>query len=157
MAAPAGHPAGEQPRRSLADKINLLFAAVLRPDNKPYSNEEVARALPDQISGSYLWLLRSGKRDNPTMRHLEALAQFFDVSPAYFFDEASSSKIADELTLLRDLADSGVTKVAARLGGLSSGSLTDILNIVERIRASEGLDTAGVPVKPSNSEPNFTE
>ena len=32
------------------------------------------------------WQLRTGAKDNPTMRHLEALARFCEVSPSYFFD-----------------------------------------------------------------------
>jgi transcriptional regulator with XRE-family HTH domain len=93
-----------------------------------------------QISGAYLSLLRRGERDNPTKRHLEALAAFFEQSPAYFFDDAQSRAIAEELQLLRALADTGVKRIAARLGGLSSDSLRNLASIVERIREIEGLD-----------------
>ncbi|GIE94137.1 helix-turn-helix domain-containing protein [Paractinoplanes rishiriensis] len=128
---------------ALAAKINHLFDTIRRADGSRYSNDEVAAAMGGDgpsISGSYLWLLRRGERDNPTKKHLEALAQFFDVSPAYFFDEAESSAIAGELALLRALADAGVQRVATRLGGLSAASLRDIANVIERFRASEGLD-----------------
>lgn len=76
----------------LAHKINYLFETVRRPDGKSYSNEEVAEAITElgeaTISGTYLWYLRRGDRDNPTKKHLEVLARFFGVSPAYFFDDA---------------------------------------------------------------------
>lgn len=82
----------------LARKINHLFETVRRSDGKPYSNEEVAEAITElgeaTISGTYLWYLRRGDRDNPTKKHLEILARFFDVSPAYFFDDDRSRRIA---------------------------------------------------------------
>jgi transcriptional regulator with XRE-family HTH domain len=130
---------------SLAEKIDHLFETVRRKDGSRYSNEDVAAAIRPRdgegptISGSYIWMLRRGDRDNPTKKHLEALAKFFGVPPAYFFDEAESTAIANELVLLRSLADAGVKRVAARLGGLSDGGLRVIADVVERIRASEGL------------------
>ena len=39
------------------------------------------------FSSAYLWQLRIGAKDNPTMRHLQALARFFQFSPSYFFDD----------------------------------------------------------------------
>jgi transcriptional regulator with XRE-family HTH domain len=39
------------------------------------------------FSSAYLWQLRTGAKDNPTIRHIEALARFFEVSPAHFFDD----------------------------------------------------------------------
>jgi transcriptional regulator with XRE-family HTH domain len=130
---------------TLADKINHLFDTVRRDDGTRYSNDEVAARLGAEdggtkISGSYVWMLRNGKRDNPTKKHLEFLAKFFSVSPAYFFDDVQSEKIAEELQLLRALADSGVKQIATRLGGLSADNLTHIAAIIETIRGIEGLD-----------------
>jgi ESX-1-secreted protein regulator len=133
------------PSWTLADRINHLFETVLRPDGSRYSNDEVAATMGTiadgpQISGAYLSSLRRGVRDNPTKRHLEALAGFFSVSPAYFFDDTEFAAIAEELKLLRVLADSGVKRVATRLGGLSPDSLRNIASIIERVREIEGLD-----------------
>jgi transcriptional regulator with XRE-family HTH domain len=130
----------------LADKINHLFATIRRPDGKQYSNEEVAAAISrtavddgPKISGAYLWYLRNGQRDNPTKKHLEALAAFFQVSPAYFFDDERSREIVNELAVLRILADSNVQRVAMRLGGLSKASLRAVAEVVDRVRQLEGL------------------
>lgn len=73
---------------TLAEKLNELFRTVHPPDRGAYSNEEVAAEIRrggESMSATYLWLLRRGERANPTMRHLQALAGFFGVSPAYFF------------------------------------------------------------------------
>lgn len=38
------------------------------------------------LSGTYIWQLCRGYRDNPTLRHLETLAEFFGVPVSYFTD-----------------------------------------------------------------------
>jgi transcriptional regulator with XRE-family HTH domain len=135
---------------TLAERINHLFDTIRRPDGSRHSNEEVAAAMRNdqsragakglpQISAQYLWLLRRGDRDNPTKRHLEALARFFDVSPAYFFDDEQSQAIASELALLKALREAGVQRLAARLTGLSPRTIDAITQIVESARAVEGL------------------
>src|ERR671927_1382388 len=97
--------------RSLSEKLDRLFQTVRPRDGGEYSFEEVAEALRERggptISATYLWQLRKGIRDNPTKRHLEALADFFGVSPAYFFDDEASARIDAELLLLTMLRDTG--------------------------------------------------
>jgi transcriptional regulator with XRE-family HTH domain len=144
---------GEPPIGTLADKINHLFATVKKADGSRFTNDEVAATMREhltrlggnsadgpRISGAYLSALRKGARTNPTKSILEALAAFFQQSPAYFFPDAKSKAIAEELQLLQLLADAGVKRVAMRLGGLSDDSLRDIGALVERVRALEGLD-----------------
>ncbi|MEW2502102.1 helix-turn-helix domain-containing protein [Amycolatopsis sp. CA-161197] len=131
----------EPDRSSLADKIDQLFHVVRRPDRDQYSHEEVARACREatgeSFSTTYLWQLRTGRRDNPTKRHLEALAQFFGVPPAYFFDDEQSVKIAEELALLGALRDAGVRDVALRAITLSPDGLDTISDMIDAIARRE--------------------
>ncbi|WP_457029011.1 XRE family transcriptional regulator [Kitasatospora sp. P5_F3] len=127
---------------TLADRIDRLFEVVRGPDREPYRNEEVARACREAtgetFSATYLWQLRTGRRDNPTKRHLEALAQFFQVPPAYFFDDEQSARIAEELQLLGALRDAGVRDVALRAVSLSPeglGTISDMIEIIARREA----------------------
>jgi transcriptional regulator with XRE-family HTH domain len=133
----------DESARTLADKLNHLFATVHPASRGPYSNDEAAAAIREQggptISGTYLWLLRKGQRDNPTLKHLEALATFFGVPPAYFLDDAATAKVDAELDLLNAMRDVGVHNVALRLAGLSAKSLQSIVDVVERVRELEGL------------------
>ncbi len=126
---------------TLADKIDQLFHVVRRPDREQYSNEEVAKACREatgeSFSTTYLWQLRTGRRDNPTKRHLEALAQFFGVPPAYFFDDEQSAKIAEELALLGALRDAGVRDVALRAVTLSADGLDTISDMIDAIARRE--------------------
>ncbi|MER5808241.1 helix-turn-helix domain-containing protein [Streptomyces sp. NPDC002033] len=135
----------EAPPRSLADKLNHLFAHVVPAGRGPYSVEDVARAITAEgipISGSYIWLLRKGQRDNPTLRHLEGLAKFFGVPAAYFFDDEVAESIGAELALLMALRDAQVRRVALRTAGLSEKSLRSINDVIERVRELEGLPEA---------------
>ncbi|MCX4673516.1 helix-turn-helix domain-containing protein [Streptomyces sp. NBC_01381] len=132
------------PKRTLADKLNHLFRTVVPAGREPYSTEEAAQAITAtgvSISGSYIWLLRKGQRDNPTLRHLEALAKFFGVPPAYFFDDETSRSVDEELALLVALRGAGVQDVALRAAGLSPESLSSIAEVIKRVRELEGLST----------------
>ena len=133
--------ATESGKTSLSGKIDQLFHVVRRPGREQYSHEEVARACREatgeSFSTTYLWQLRTGRRDNPTKRHLEALAQFFGVPPAYFFDDEQSVKIAEELALLGALRDAGVRDVALRAVTLSSDGLDTISDMIDAIARRE--------------------
>jgi hypothetical protein len=129
--------------RTLAEKLEHLFRTVHPAGRGQYSFEEVATAIRARggptISATYLWQLRKGLRDNPTKRHLEALAWFFGVPPAYFFDDEAAARIDAELGLLAALRDASVRQIAMRSAGLSPESLGTIAEMVERVRQLEGL------------------
>ena len=134
--------AEDQPS-SLARKLNRLFETIHPSGRGEYSPEEVAKAIADSgqgsISPAYIYLLRKGQRDNPTKRHLELLAGFFGVTPAYFFDEEAAERIEQQLDLLAAFRDGNVRRLAARASGLSPRSLTSILQMVDAARELEGL------------------
>ena len=136
-------PAPQTEPTSLAAKIDKLFQVVRKPSREQYSHDEVARscreATGESFSTTYLWQLRTGRRDNPTKRHLEALAQFFEVSPAYFFDDEQSAKIAEELELLGALRDAGVRNVALRAVTLSPAGLDTISDMIDAIARREAI------------------
>lgn len=133
----------------LAAKIDRLFRIVHPPDKPEYSSEAVARMIKERggpsISGTYLWQLRTGVKDNPAKRHLESIAGFFDVSPSYFFDEELGRRIAAELELVAVLRDKGVHGVALRAAGLSPRSIDAIRGMIESAREIEGLEDEGEP------------
>jgi transcriptional regulator with XRE-family HTH domain len=133
-------------RRSLADKLDHLFS-VIHPAKGEYTYDQVSKAIEERggptISAAYIWQLRKGVRDNPTKRHLEALAEFFGVPPSYFFDEQAAHRVDAELELLAALRDHDVRQVALRASGLSSGSLAAIAAMIEQARQLEGLKDNG--------------
>ncbi|RSM78072.1 transcriptional regulator [Amycolatopsis sp. WAC 01375] len=137
-----------EPRATtLTDRIDRLFQVVRRPNGEQYSHEEVARACRENtgesFSAAYLWQLRTGRRDNPTKRHLEALAAFFQVPPAYFFDDEQGRALAEEVELLGALRNSAVRNLALRAVTLSEEGLGTVTDIVEAIKRRESKRDQG--------------
>jgi transcriptional regulator with XRE-family HTH domain len=131
--------------RSLANKLNHLFQTVVPAGRGPHSTEEAAQAITASgvpISGSYIWLLRKGQRDNPTLRHLAALAKFFGVPPAYFFDDEVTERVNAQLELATALRDTRVRNLALRAEGLSAASLDALLTMVNEARKMQNLPSA---------------
>jgi transcriptional regulator with XRE-family HTH domain len=134
--------AGRPQPLTLADKLNHLFATV-HPAQGEYTHEQVATAIEQAggptISATYVWQLRKGLRDNPTKHHMEALAKFFGVPPAYFFDEEVAARIDEQLDLLAAFRDPQVRELALRASGLSPETLKTMIDMVDRARELEGL------------------
>lgn len=138
---------------TLAEKIETLFQLVRRPNHEAFSHEEVAKACREwngeSFSATYLWQLRTGRRTNPTKRHLEALAHYFHVPVAYFFDDDQGSAIARELELLGALRDAEVRSMALRAVALSPegiGTVSDMIDVIaRREQNTAGRDTERSP------------
>lgn len=132
---------------TLAERIDCLFRAHRSPRGREYTYRAVASAVSTQngvkFSPAYLWQLRTGARDNPTVRHIEALARFFNVSPSYFFDEELTDLPEPDLRLLAATKHHTLRPVAVSLLGLSEESLDALLQLAGRLRALEGLPCVG--------------
>lgn len=134
---------------TLAERIDRLFRTHRSPRGREYSYREVAAAIRQRadgregetISAAYIWGLRTGAKDNPTMRHLQALARFFQVSPAYFFEEELTEFPEAEVRLLAASRKETLRRLAVTLLGLSDESLNAVLNLAYRLRHLEGLPT----------------
>jgi transcriptional regulator with XRE-family HTH domain len=131
------------PSGFLAERLEHLIQTVHPKGRKPYTNVEIADAINQAagdkvISQAYIWQLRKGVKDNPTQKHITALAAFFGVSPLYFFDnDETNEALAAEVRLA--LQDDAVRNVALRAAGLSDETLKTIQDLVDRARTLEGL------------------
>ncbi|MFC4011360.1 XRE family transcriptional regulator [Nonomuraea purpurea] len=135
----------EEGGRTLADKLNHLFATIHPGGRGPYSNTEVAAGISangGSITDAYIGLLRSGKRGNPTYNHLKGLAEFFGVSVNYFFDDEVAAKIDAELELVTAMRDNDVQQIALRSKDLTPQNRSAILTIIDQIRQMQGLPPA---------------
>jgi transcriptional regulator with XRE-family HTH domain len=130
-------PDDEHPAFSIAAKLDRLFESIRPPGQAEFSYTAVAEAIRAQqgisISHTYIWQLRTGRRTNPTIQHLTALATFFGVPVAYFLDDAEARKINDQLELLRTLQDAQVTEIALRAADVSESSREAIGEIVRKL------------------------
>lgn len=99
-------------------------------------------------SAAYLSQLRTGKRDNPSARHLAAIAGLFRVPMEYFFDEDLAARIDADMKLLVAVREAGVQTIALRAHGLSPAGLTGVADIIEHIRRLEQVSDTS-PTAPS--------
>lgn len=126
-----------------ASRLDALFRRS-RPGGRKWTNDEVAaeikQANPDiKVSGAYLSALRTGKRTRPSPELLSALAKFFGVSPAYFFDSDHAESVNEQLEMLDELRQAGVRSIALRAAGLPEESLQPIRAVLDEVRKLQGL------------------
>lgn len=127
---------------TLAEKINRLFETMHPAGRGALSNEEVADAIRAQggptISGQYLWQLRKGKRDNPTCQHIQALAQYFRVPVAYFFDDDIAGAYDADMDLIAAVRDPDVREIAVQAAGLTPAGRRAVLALIDSTRQLTG-------------------
>ncbi|MFJ9008620.1 hypothetical protein [Streptomyces canus] len=132
-------------RRSLAERLNSLFATVRWTDThgrqREYSTAEVAKAVttdpshPSTLSRSYLAMLRNGSHTNPTLSVLEGLAKFFDdkrppgTPPITVQLLVAEGDPEDEL-LRQRLADHQVRAIAMRAGEMTPAMRRQLLKMI---------------------------
>ncbi|RKT53604.1 helix-turn-helix domain-containing protein [Saccharothrix australiensis] len=124
--------------RTLPEKVDYLIRNVHPRGRKPYTHPEIAEQTG--LSTGLLSALRSGKNQNPTKDTLERLARFFGVPEAFFFDEQTADQVTAQIALAAMLRDAGIAQVAARMVGLSQGSLEAVQAMTEQLRKLEGLE-----------------
>lgn len=127
-------------RDTISGKIDHLFRTILRNDGREFTYDDVERGTRGRVSRSYVWKLRHGRNTNPSLEVLEALAEFFQVAPSYFFSsdergEARAKEAAEVAALLRDPA---VRSVAQRARGLSGESVHALEQLIESLHVLEG-------------------
>lgn len=143
MTAPAIDTEEQRPTAlpAFAQRLNGLFDK-LQDQGTKRTNEDAAEAITaagTKISSSYIWLLRTGRRNNPGHHHIEALAAYFQVPAAYFFDTALAETIETELDLIAALRQPSVRRLATHAVGLPPGVLDALLVMVDQARQAQGL------------------
>ncbi|MCW2539638.1 MAG: transcriptional regulator [Frankiales bacterium] len=139
---------------TFAGRLNYLFQTVHPRGQRPFSYDHVAESITKErgidISANYIWMLRSGRRDNPTLRHMEGLAWFFGVSPAFLSDAEEAGRVREQLDKLSTIADSGLQHVAMRGGSVGDNTLDVIHALLDQVRQlTDGMVTGPrVPEKP---------
>jgi len=126
---------------SIAEKLDRLFRQVRAAGQAEPSYMAVAEAIRTvqgvSISHTYIWQLRTGRRDNPTVQHLTALATYFGVPVAYFLDDEQFRRIDAQLELLQTIRDAGVTEIALRAADVSPDGRHMINELIRKVWESE--------------------
>jgi transcriptional regulator with XRE-family HTH domain len=131
---------------SLAAKLETLIREhyASRGERIP-GTAAIAKEIRDRtglrISTGTLHKLRTGQTDVPTGDRLQALAEFFGRPMAFFLDGEASN---DDMQLAVALRDKGVRAIALRSADLSATSQRAILDMIDRAREIERLDSRRV-------------
>jgi transcriptional regulator with XRE-family HTH domain len=123
--------------KTFAEKLNYLFEVVRSPSGQEYSNNAVAAAVG--VSGTYIGQLKSGSSNNPTKRTIERIADFFGVTPAWFFEDEVTASIHQRVEILLRLKKDNATNVAARLIGFSPAGLEAADSFLEQLQQVESM------------------
>lgn len=75
-------------KERFVQQLNQAFETIRKDDGSPYTPDDI-QTIMGGITASYIWRLRKGRIDNPTIHVVGLLADFFGVSPSYFIDVAS--------------------------------------------------------------------
>jgi transcriptional regulator with XRE-family HTH domain len=131
------------PPAQVAARLDHLFRTVHSHGKVEYTYREVAEGIRERgfapISATYVWQLRTGQRSNPTMKHVEGLAAFFEVPVNYFFNDDVAGRVHAELEALVALRQPAIRQIALRAAGLSAESLRAIVAMIEHVRRLEEL------------------
>jgi ESX-1-secreted protein regulator len=143
---------------SFREKLERLFVAVRHPDGSQYSLADVAAAVNAEgsakLSASYLSELRSGRKDNPSIWVVSALARFFGQPIEYFLDDrdpvasrddhgdavVAMDRLSSDDRLRRALDSHDVRRIAMRASRLTPEDRDRVADLIERLSDEEHGD-----------------
>jgi len=151
-------PTGDPSSLTLAEKLDRCFQTMHPAGRGEWTYREVSRGIGDTgvtISPSYLWQLRKGQRDNPTVRQMQAVADFFHVPMTYFFGASEEVEIVDaQMMLVRAMRDHQVRDVALRASELSPAGLRAVANIIGELQNVSGMSARRGRRRPTGPDPD---
>jgi len=138
---------------TLAQKIELLFETVRRPDGKRFTYEDLERATG--IKPSSLSRLRGGDYTDPHLSTIAAIAKAFGVRLSYFATEmteveareylhSKDASLLDQLRLKeqdrqRRFRSRGVAEVALRASYLDEAGIQTIIDMIDYVLIRTGV------------------
>lgn len=145
-AAPEG---GAEPgdRRPTADRagtiperLNYLFATVVQWDGKPYTAARVAAWINDnggKISSVYVLKILRGERKEPSPGYLRLIAQFFEVSPSFFYDADPAPLDGHRQNMMILLREPEFASMLQQYASLSPTLRQGVRELLERMAQAE--------------------
>lgn len=116
-------------KQTFAQKLDKLFKTITKPNGEEYTREEIEVGTNKAITSSYIYRLRTGKSTNPTIDKLQAIADFFNIDPAYFFEEDDKEPTPDPNRL--------VANIAFRASHMDMKAVEDMLQMIKALREAE--------------------
>ncbi len=125
---------------TLAEKLDELFKTAHKPGERELTYKEASEGIKREtgvsISPALLWQLRHGKKSDPRVSQLEAIARFFGVSPSLLLssDPNEDREAFSLLAQMRRIRDSETYRhIAARAAQMSDEDLEAISYLLDRM------------------------
>ncbi len=126
--------------RSFASRLTHLIQTVHPPDRGPYSYREIAAGVRHHggaMTAAYVNQLARGKQPYPRIHHVEALAWFFGVPVAYFFDDEVAGRVETRITEAVSWRDAEARHIAERVCELGPSGRYTVSSLVDNLLASQ--------------------
>lgn len=125
--------------KRLAALVNQLFETHRHPSGREYRLSEVAAATDDELTTSWLSLLRKGATARPGADKIQRLADFFGVDASYFTGKQPQPKgdteTAQDAELRRVMSKPLVREMALRAGELDEEDQKRLFDLVNQALA----------------------
>lgn len=134
---------GEKP--FVAQRLDLLFEIAKEKAGRKLAAGTVADGINAEagekvIDQTYVWQLRTGRKDNPSYNVLVQLARYFGVSPMFFFPDDLEQAVGPDLQAA--LSDERIRDLVLSATGLSDQSVDALIAMTKHVRTLEGLPEA---------------
>jgi transcriptional regulator with XRE-family HTH domain len=123
-----------------ASVLQWLFKNISPEGRGPYSTAEVATGAG--VSESTIKDIRAGRKSNPTMNTLTAIAAHFGITPEVWVNARGPEYVLARQQLQDVMLDAGVIQVAMRAGGLDAENLAFLALVIDKARKDSGLGPA---------------
>jgi transcriptional regulator with XRE-family HTH domain len=126
-------------KRTFAEKLSTLIEGSRANEEAPHSYREMSSAIEraggPAMSPAYIQQLATGKRVNPKIHYVEALARLFGVPVTHFFDNPSFD---DEEPAEAQAGEAKLMAMRAQeLSPEGRRQVMDLLDLVERYERAE--------------------
>lgn len=122
-------------------RLEHLFETIPGPDGGRLSVRELCASAArngHSVSVPYVYQLLQGKKRNPSLSAVNAIAAGFGIDPSYFLDDRAAADIDRQMRLLRLMGDARFKNLWFRLGSMSDADLDKIVEYVDQVQELSG-------------------
>jgi transcriptional regulator with XRE-family HTH domain len=126
---------------TIPERLNYLFATVVQFDGKPYTAGRVAQWINDnggKISSVYVLKILRGERKEPTTGYLRLIAQFFEISPSYFYEDDPAPIDGHRQNMMILLREPEYAALLQRYASLPPTLRQGVRELIERMVQADG-------------------
>lgn len=129
---------------TIPERLNYLFATVVQADGKPYTAGRVATWINDnggKISSVYLLKIMRGERKEPTAGYLRMIAQFFEISPSFFYEDDPAPIDGRRQNMMMLLREPEYSSMLQKYTSLPPTLRQAVSELMDRMAQAEGSST----------------